>query len=289
MYKVVVFILLFTFLFIFIANCGLEDTSTYFQEPRNLSVVGDSANRVVYFYGYNQENVVDSKNNKYYLFVGYDVYYYFTSSKEALKMNIKNPKLSLEHSTDLVVYDSSSRFSESKYNATYMDEIFQHITIPVTDGSPEYNDLSDDKYRNMIEDILYEGNNDNGRFSFHNHTVNDGTPDLNPYVNSVSNYIFLDDLYPNYNEYKNEEWGKRGDFLGFYDYDFFDHVKDKYDLKEGEHWRRVGDEYYYKIHLYIIAKGFTSLAEKGIFTESIKSERLEFEVVTNKTATEYIP
>ena len=52
---------------------------------------------------------------------------------------------------------------------------------------------------------------------------------FNPHLNKSSEYIYLDEIYPNYNEYKNEDWGTAAGFLGFYDMDYFNYIKDVID------------------------------------------------------------
>ena len=258
------------FVFLFINNCGIEDESMYFQEPRNLEIKNNSTTNVeVYFYGYNQEEDDDE-----YLFIGYDVYYYFTDSKAYKKAAVKNPEIDdLSHDTALIDFrdltEDAYRFPTDKFSDSYMEDFYQYVTIPVT--------------HKMIDDILNKGNNDNVRFCFHNHAINDETSDTNPYMVTADDYIYIDQIYPNYYEYKDKDWGENdNDFIGFYDQDYYD----EYNI---EKVRDDGGYYYYEICLWIIAKGSNSQIErtKDSYTESIKSELIKIELKVDPVTDNY--
>jgi len=128
-YLFLIIITIFFFSIIIIFSCGLPDDLMYFQEPRNVEVDNtDKSKVIVKFYGFNQEEDLGK-----YLFVGYDIYYYFTTPDKAKKAMVKNPKLNLDHSTDLIDFlDDTSRFPSSGFTSTDRNTFYQLVSIPVT-------------------------------------------------------------------------------------------------------------------------------------------------------------
>jgi hypothetical protein len=246
--------------FIFFNTCGLEDSYIYYQEPRNLHVEkGLDAKYEIWFTGENQEQDDDDDS---YLFVGYDVYYYFTSSSSAQKAAVRNPqRIGLPHTVPLYDFTDNDRFPPSNFSSSFMNTFYQFVTIPVT--------------INMIRNVLKKGKNDNVRFTFQE-SNNDPNPGYIPYINSSPNYIFIDGIYPNYSEYKNQTWND-ADFQGFYDKDYYDYKGINY-----ESYNSITDEYTYKIYIYIIAKGFNSSHDRTQnMIESLKSNIIEINLVVN--------
>jgi len=235
---------------IFLNTCGLEDNLIYFQEPRNVHVENNGTGTVkVYFYAYNEEEDAGDK-----LCCGYDVYYYFTNSSNAKRAAVKIPILTGRNSdfSELEDYTKFDRFPDDIFDK---DDIYQLITIPVTN--------------NMLNEVLDEkGNNDNVRFCFHNDEsiIKDLSGDYNPKINSGEDYIFMEEIFPNYDEYQGEDWGENDpDFKGFYDQDYYDEMG----ISPVE---TVGTDKTYKMYIWIIAKGHNSAGEiSKDFTESIKS------------------
>lgn len=255
--------ILFLCLLFFIVSCGLEESS-YIKEPEVLSVRDNGTEYVeIYFTGFNQEEQGE------YLFVGYDVMYYFNNSSEAKRCQVKNPiyennsKL-LSH-TDLT-HDRDVLFSG--FSETEKKLFFQKITFPVT--------------LNMIKDVLHEGNNNNVYVYFHNKTINDDVGEYNPYeANNV--YIMIDELFPNINDYLDKDWYDSVTFKGFYDKDFYDYVIDSlgYDVKKEENSTYT----LYSVYFYVVARGFPNITSNyssfNSLDESISSKVIEVKFRVN--------
>lgn len=242
---------------IFLLSCGLED-SVYFNPPSVLASETENGTLYITFTGYNQEYEGNTTN---YLFVGYEIYYYFgnNSSSEKLAM-VYNPIDTTDVTKDSNLIDfyslnknSSSneyqRWVDDSTTKTHLQELYKSISLPVT--------------IDMISDVLYEANNKNVRFCFVDLT--DTTGDTNPLiVEKEGNYILMDKIYPNYDEYKNYEWGKKeNDFVGFYDQDYYDELNIEPTSEGGNT---------YQMTLEVKAKGFNiGLRSPSNYTESIFS------------------
>ncbi len=257
--KYIYIILLVLITLIFLNTCGIEDTTMYFQEPKNISY--DDANFMIKFDGYNQEEDGDE-----YLFVGYDVYYYFNDdSGSAKKAAVRIPKITGTRGTfhsDLIDFrDPNVDSSFQNFTTTELDEIYQDVTFPVTEE--------------MIDDVLEEGNSDNVRLSFENTLLIPNTDD-NPKKISGNDYILLEELFPKYEQYKSYmeagTWGGINDndnattFKGFLDQNYYNH----YSISL---YKNEAGFNYYKMKIFVIAKGFNSNTErnKGDYIESLKS------------------
>lgn len=253
----------------FLYNCGIEDNVMYFQEPRNIEIDDtDQGDITVKFYGFNQEEE-DGK----YLFVGYDIYYRFKKSDNPKMAQVRNPipplnevpPISNLHYFALHKFKDNSRFPNDSFSDTDMDEFYQIVSIPVTED--------------MIKHVLKKGNNDDVQFCFDKSHIIPG--EENPYEDSKN--IFINDIFPNYDDYKNYKttWGNYDNidpdkrFKGFYDKDYYDHYGIKPTDTDG-----ISNNYY-KVDFWIVAKGFNSNSERDKnFIESIKSEvfTVEFRV-----------
>ena len=174
----------------------------YFQEPRNLHYESDG---FLYFNGANQE-----EDDGEYLFVGYDVYYYFSDSKNAKKAMVRMPSTpdpdTIWHESPhskLISFVSDTRFPSSEFSESYLRTIYQYVTFPVTED--------------MIDDVLEKNNNDNVKICFHNSDLIE-SGQTNPKQNS-SSYIIMEELFPNYSEYSSQSWADEvsDDFRGFLD------------------------------------------------------------------------
>ncbi|MCG8573219.1 MAG: hypothetical protein MJB14_24050 [Spirochaetes bacterium] len=270
-------ILIFALIVIFLTNCGIKYT-TYFQEPVLLEVP-DSANgtELVYFHCTAYNNEEDENEN---LLAGYDLYYFFSISDldsdsrydtpqtkaGALKAQVYYPNnLSSGRNSDLYNFPGSepSRFPPSDFTDT---EVYEDISIPVTDS--------------MIDDILSDEDNDeNLEIHFYNYAINDGNN--NPYKDSGSGTVIMDEVYPNQSEYSGEDW--ETDYLGFLDKDFYDY----YGINplDGE----GGVDYeIYRVYFYLKAKGFNSNEERSpsefVYSDSSSSLEVKFKVY-NSTET----
>ena len=246
-------------------SCGIEDNIIYFQEPRNIEIDdSDQTKIIVKFYGYNQE-----EDDGEYLFVGYDIYYKFSSSDDEKKAQVRYPIPPFNnltfHNNALIDFSDNSRFPNDNFSDYDMEEFYQLVSIPVTED--------------MIKDVLKEGKSDNVRFCFDNRNIDAGK--YNPDQDSNNKYIMCNDMFPEYDDYKNKRWGGL-DFLGFYDEDYYNN--DDYVITPS---KIEGVFKYYKIDFWIIAKGFNSNSERDKnFIESLKSETftLEFKVdISTKT------
>ncbi len=254
-------LLLLTILILLFQNtCGIEDSTIFFQEARNLSY--DEANFTLRFDGYNQEEDGDE-----YLFVGYDVYYYFNNnSKSAKKAAVRLPKITTarggaNHSNLLDYTNPMVNSSFSSYSFNDKDIIYQDVTFPVTDE--------------MIDDILKKGRSDNVRLTFDNNNLI-LPADINP--NTISDYILMEELFPKYEEYKSQieagSWGGVDAFSGFLDIDYYNYygIPFTFDIASGKNK--------YKMWIFVIAKGFNSNTErnKGNYIESLKSTVIEITI-----------
>ncbi len=230
-------ILLFTTFF----NCGIEDT-IYYQEPRLIQIEGTESNVEVFFYGYNQE-----KDDDKFLFVGYDIYYYFNDPKTAKKAQVKNPLYTINRTgeTPLISFTDPARLPSALSNDMYRSVSFP-VTIP------------------MIENILIENNNKNVKFTFHKLSQ---TLSTNPFIDG--NTIVMEQLFPNYNDYNNLTWGTLDlNFIGFYDADYYNYyqIADDKESPSPELYK------FYDINIYIVAKGFNSNVDRTLnLTQSIPS------------------
>ncbi|MBN2546751.1 MAG: hypothetical protein JXB50_13205 [Spirochaetes bacterium] len=282
-YSTILFVI---FLFIFMNNCGIED-SFYFQEPINLKVdnVNQAAN-IVRFTAYNQEE--DSGN---YLLIGYDVYYYFggnesSAKKAAVKIPIVN--FSLSPLTNLIDF---TKGNVKPYGTGSDDDLIRFSKFIDVYGNPNTNDLYNiftiPVTHKMIDEILYEGNNDNVELYFHNIDFIENEPYLvpdygcNPKIDSTEKSIKIENIYPDYFSYKDEVWAD-ADFLGFYDYDFYKYNGIAYNYES------IG-KYYYVANMYVIARGFSSGTYDKDFISSIKSNTITVIFEVDPIATEYIP
>lgn len=255
----------YTFLIILITlilcnTCGIEDTTMYFQEPKNLAY--DEASSTIYFDGYNQE-----KDGDEYLFVGYDVYYYFNDdSKSAKKAAVRMPQHSMDrykvnqnnHAPLLDFSTVSSSFQG--FSAYDLDIIYQDVTFPVTED--------------MIDNVLEEGKSDNVKLCF-NRPATLGT--VNPKKVS-DDHIYLEELFPKFEQYKSQVvdnglWGGYDDFYGFLDLDYYNY----YGYTS---YATEGSNNLYKMKIFVIAKGFNSNTKrnKGDYIESLKSTVREISV-----------
>lgn len=267
--KYIYILFLFVLILFFQNTCGVEDSTIFFQEPRNLSY--DEANFTLRFDGYNQEEDGDE-----YLFIGYDVYYYFNKdSKNAKKAAVRIPKISEPrenpagvniHSTLLDYRSVSIESSFSNYSDDDKNTIYQDVTFPVTEE--------------MIEDVLRKSKSDNVRLCFDN-TLTIPFGDENP--KKVGNdYILLEELFPKYDEYKSKieagQWGNINDYKGFLDIDY-------YNYNDCSIYQTVGTDNYYKMKVFIIAKGFNSNTErnKGNYIESLKSTVKEITIEVSQS------
>lgn len=253
-------LLIFFITIISLCSCGIED-SMYFQEPQELEIVNNDTESVeIRFKGYNQE-----KQGIYYLFVGYDVYYYFDKIENRKKAVVRYPY----NSSNLKLIDLSTDYftitdplSENKFRFpnppfTIMDDFYKNTTIPVT--------------LDMIDKTLSD-KTDNVRFCFHNNAINDKATQKNPHNNS-GNYIYMDMIYPNPTEYEGKYdslqfyWGDDTNFKGFYDIDYYNY----YNIKP---YRTEGSTNTYRLYIYIVAKGYNSaddIDRNPNFTESANS------------------
>jgi hypothetical protein len=244
---------------ILLNTCGIEDTTMFFQEPKNLSY--DDATFTIEFDGYNQEEDDDK-----YLFVGYDVYYYFSGSKSsnAKKAAVRIPVQSHAdvglHSDLLDFTDSDNESSFENYSDNDKDTIYQEVTFPVT--------------WEMIDDVLDEGKSDNVQLCFANTELIQPS-DENPH--KISNdSILMEELFPKYEEYKSQIEGGPWDennFEGFLDQDYYSY----YGISL---YKFEGGFNYYKMKVFVIAKGFNSNTErnKGDYIESLKSSVKEITI-----------
>jgi hypothetical protein len=259
---------LIVILFLSLFSCGLED-GMYFREPRNVTVVNSGTDNVqIQFYGYNQE----VGDNDDYLFVGYDIFYYFDSAASYKKAMVMHPIANSSSSTvtnntylyPFPVDTTASAYGVDRFPTSSfpdgMSTFYQTISFPVT-------------YATIIS-ILTEGSNSNVRFSF---GPTSGywstTSQNNPYVNSSEHYVALGNIFPAYSDYSGYSWGTEANgFLGFYDKDYYDYL--------GVSPVGTDNVTYniYKVYFYIVANGFNSSTERNqTYTKSAQSEIVEVE------------
>ncbi len=249
--------LILTVLFVVFVSCGIED-SLYFQEPRFFEIGGSEFDLLVYFYGHNQE-----KDNEKYLFVGYDIYYYFDNIANAKRAQVRDPSYTLPRDGEkgLIDFTDAVRFPPDNYGA--VTDIYKDVSFPVT--------------IQMIEDVLYEGNNQNVVFTLRKTGSSSPT---NPFIDA--NRVILEQLYPNYNDYYNQIWGSLDpDFLGFYDADFYKYFNIQYNAELSPN----PDLYKtYEVNFYVIAKGFNSDHERTKnFTRSISSSVVRLNISVDQS------
>ncbi len=256
------------FLFFFI-SCGIEDT-IYFKEPSNITVDYDiDKNPVISFYGYNQE-----KPDGHYLFVGYDLFYYFTTPETAKKAAVFNPNPYLNNQ-DVVTSRNKNLITIQAIKGTrsiyqlfpvadttkdsvsestnLLLSIYKYVTIPVTES--------------IIENVLTEANTNNVKIYFHNDFTND-SDFSNPQINTAESYIFIDKVYPHSLDYPE---GYDAEFKGFLDPTFYKKL-----LQAGIGGSPIsfnGDIYTFRCYFYLIAKGFDNLSRTSLntFTNSVNS------------------
>ncbi len=295
-YKIIVTV--FMFFTLFFIGCGIEDT-TYIKEIENLNVYNNRTTNVrLRFSGFNQEEGVDGK----YLFVGYDIYYYFTSRADAKKANVYmplkdkespsrvfDPVYPLIKSNNKLIYfpnddDNKARFPVASFPRSMLD-FYRTTTFPVTED--------------MIKKILEQSRNDNVQFGFELAGVNglrDATSDsddsANPYIDSTGSYIYLGGIFPDYSEYSDKDWGVKqtqeqiddgNPFLGFYDRDYYDNHSPKIEPIEGNPNLPSGTVKY-RVYFYVIAKGFNSSFERNqnyILSDPSNIVEVIFEVYNN--------
>jgi len=245
----------------------------------------DSEEVTVKFYGYNQERGKDETVANNYLFVGYDIYYYFLSKSDVKKKAmVKQPKVPSNNKLrpfPAVDVDYEPTQSEAKNKKRFpeinfspgMDNFFKEVTYPVT--------------IEMIKNVLISGANNNVRFSFKTEYP-DMTSDVysNPFEvkDAAGNYIQFGGIYPYEDDYINASWGDEKDgytFYGFYDKDFYDFNNIAAESDDGSYS-------FYKVYFYIVAKGFrdADLSNRNrSYLESAQSSHVEvrFKVDNRKT------
>lgn len=256
---------------ILVLNCGLEESGISYNEPENVEVKEDELDRVyISFDGYNQEGY-----GAVYTFVGYRIFYSFPDDSNELKAVVRYPKVANipsdpttdENPTLINFFQLNEHFSNDAPRFDYdaastpavFVDIYKNISLPVT--------LS------MIEDVLTETNGENVRIYFHDDEENGLLSDetiiiqSNPYQSS-SDYIFIDNVYPNPTEISGWLTYVSGlglddltdvvaNFKGFYDYYFMRYKEYKGDLATGS--IEAGTEsgvFYYSVDFYIEALGF---------------------------------
>ena len=269
-------------LMVFFISCGIEDT-IYFKEPSNISVDYDINNKnpVISFYGYNQE-----KPDGQYLFVGYDLFYYFTTPETSKKaavfnsipyLNSQDPVTSRNKNLITVQSIKGSRpiyqlFPTADATNDSVSEaanpllsIYKYVTIPVTES--------------IIENILTEANTNNVKIYFHDDSNNDKAFS-NPYVEDSKgdDYIFIDRIYPNSIDYPE---GYDADFKGFLDPTFYKKL-----LQTGGVVSPISDDgeiYTFRCYFYLVAKGFDILSRTSLntFTNSINSSTFTVDFIVD--------
>lgn len=254
-------------LFLFV-SCGIENT-LYIKEPTEVKVSYDFYKvPVITFYGYNQEELDGN-----YLFMGYDLYYYFDAGSTHRRARVLNstPYLKKDDTTAarnknlITALDMrGTRKIYENFSDSSMLNIYSYITFPVTES--------------IIKDILTEANTNNVEIYFDNKTANDGDFS-NPYVSSHERKVYIDNIYPAYEEYPTD-WDKlEGGFLGFFDYEY-------YKKNEIRAFKDDGDEYIYRGYFYLKAKGvenFTSTSFVTTLLESNSSSTVQVDFVVKKS------
>ncbi|OHD08404.1 MAG: hypothetical protein A2086_08685 [Spirochaetes bacterium GWD1_27_9] len=275
MKNLIFFITLLSLLFF---ACGIEN-SQYYQAPDGIYVDDNGSQDIsVKFYGYNQEKNISGSD---YIFVGYDVYYYFSNNNQHKIANVRKPDTSINKkllpfpkvdAADLTADKSKDKYpyrdsTDLFYN--YINTFYQSIvTFPLTNK--------------MIDEILKEGNANNVRFNFarKDDISRPQTSDVtqnNPYIKDE--YVFLGEIYPQYTDYNGKtiqiensafEFGKpENNFLGFYDKDYYDYLGVKEESTDG-------DYLIYKVYFYIVARGFNfDGAKSNILQRSDNSRTFE--------------
>jgi len=206
--------------------------------------------------------LIKKRDQNFYLFVGYDIYYYFNSPNEKQLAMVRFPVVPLP----LPTY-SGTAVAGNKWLLEFPYDL-DNLTRFLTGGSG-YNSSTNNFYQtvsfpipyNAISSILTEGANSNVRFDF------DASTDIytqnntkNPFVNTSEKYVIIGSVYPNYNEYVSQtDWYITTDpndtnfpkrFRGFYD--------QRYYQKKGIAPYEGSD--IYRVNFYIVSKGFPSSA-----------------------------
>lgn len=248
MVKNIIFLVFLSLLFL--NQCGIEDTF-YFEEPKNVTVIGnDPQQNVVYFTADNQE-----EDNGKYLLIGYDVYYYFEGATVVKKAMVKDPVVSTNPYGNLIDFKALEPTRFVNFSTT--NDLYQQFTIPVTNS--------------MIDDVL-DGKSANVEFYFHDTTyIANDSSDTNP--KKYSAVIRMELIYPAYSDYYGKDWND-SNFKGFYDKDYYDSigVSPIETLPSGN--------LLYQVTLYIIARGYSSGTLQKDFTSSSRSNyvTITFEV-----------
>lgn len=257
-YKIILLLLL-----VFLLSCGIEDT-LYFKEPVNIGINYDNDEvPSIEFYGYNQESESGD-----YLFVGYDIFYYFGGNADSKKRAVvykPYPKLnktdtSTSRNSNLItahdIRGGRSIYSNMGSDDSYFLYIYQKISLPVT--------------KEIINDVLYEGNSDNVVLYFNDKVINDGDY-CNPYVSNET--VIFDRIYPALDDYPDDYATYDDEFQGFLDIRYY---KELGVTAEAE----STDEYkIYKCKMYFVAKGLDSTQKASSLdsslVESVKSSTIE--------------
>jgi hypothetical protein len=253
---------LFTLL-AFYAACGIEDSVMYFQEPKNLTY--STSDYSLSFDGYNQEEDADT-----YMFIGYDVYYYFDDPKNAKLVQVRNPlsTLSAYRNRTFIDFSGESRFGQ--LSASDKSSIYEWVSCPVKESMSGI--LSKGSSGNVV---LYLDNYPDHAYPAKNQT---GT---NPSDGTTKIYYY--EMYPYYYQYGGQSWYTDSafdstKFYGFFDQKFIDNCVPAAS--------KIDSTSYY-IYFYVKAKGFNSKAEMtrgSKITESVKSNTIKV-TITKKTAT----
>lgn len=254
------------------ASNGYVAEETESGSSENLDNVFDNiADGWIRFKADNQE--YERRNaQEYYLIVGYDIYYSFTSGSAFYKANVYDPFLTAEYGSDTAYHDAnvqlydmstqifpdgSQRFP-NKYFGSIYNEFYSATTFPIPLEFVQY--LDDRDY--------------NVRFCFFDDSFNNEAGGKNPYINN--NNVCLDNVFPNFSQYEKSWYKKLKDdetdkFIGFYDYRYY------YKLGIPAAYKN-GNINIYKMWFYIIAKGFNSADEVDRipnYMESTKSATKE--------------
>jgi len=276
--KICKYLFLLIFTLFFYNTCGIEDDVLYVQESKNITY--DESSFYLYFDGYNQE-----EDDGTYLFIGYDIYYYFDTASNARLAQVRNPLstvITLPHNVPLINFTTESRFSSMlAANSNDVNNIYEWVTVPVKET--------------YITDILYSGNSSNVGLYLYNypnynvngpHTVQTGY--TNPGNQRNSSKVILTELYPNYSQYKNTTWGDQAvssdytngyatptqedKFWGFLDNDFMTNCVPA--------TAKIDATSYY-MYVYVVAKSFNSKAEMtraDKIVESLASSKIRIKV-----------
>lgn len=240
-------------------SCGIEDI-VYLEPPSAFRAIDSGGgNYYLSFTGFNNEEKINGE----YIFIGYDVFYYFSSESDKRRVQVfePNPSWNVASSNGknkTLVPGEVLKKDRGIYNAISNEnflEIYKRVTLPVT--------------KKMIDEILWEGNSSNVILYFDNEGYN---PDLysNP-DGSTQQVIRYADLYPNVDDYPDRyseyEANGKEPFKGFLDARFY--------RKAGI--KPISDTTnQYRCYFYVLAKGFDGMGRTALenFTESTKSSTI---------------